>query len=309
MLAPVPGARPRTLADGTRTRSPVSSRHARRGVGSGSFVACLGGILVAVAALSAAGSRAPGTDFAPPVDWIDGRPPGVDTVVVRPGDPRVEAERLVPHRATWQVRQLPADGEPTVTGFRTEMYAWSTEDGRPVTLLRQFQVDTVGVLTLDIEAVFERSSFRPIRIRERLPASGVWAESRYADGSVSGRLKPDAETAAREFHTDLPEPVWDPFNALLFFMDWQEGDVIRYPIWNRAGEGAVTIREIRVEAPEELALPDGETVRTWRAVVSNRGGPGWTMWVRPEPPYFWRLKIERASGTWEWILEDYVEFE
>lgn len=308
MLTRSPTTRLRRLSGSIR-RPPGSPMPTGRTFRSGSLSACLGGILLAVGALAMAGPRAAGTDLAPPVDELDRRPPGVDTVLVRPGDPRVDAGKLVPHRATWQVRQLPADGVPGVTGFRTDMYVRTTEDGRPVTLFRQFRVDSAGVLTLDNEAVFARASFRPIRLRERLPASGVWAEARYADGSVSGRVKPDAEAAPREFHTDLPQPVWDPLNALLFFVDWQQGDVIRYPIWNRAGEGVVTVREVRVEAPDELVLPDGETVQTWRAVVSNRGGPGWTMWVRPEPPYVWRLAVERPTGTREWLLVDYVAFE
>jgi hypothetical protein len=243
-----------------------------------------------------------------------------DTTTVLPGDGRLEAERVVPHRATWRVTVVDSAGGATVQGLWTDIWARTEDEGRPVVVFRQLYADTTGTILVDNETVFDATSFRTFRSTQQVPAGsgrGSYRVSyRYEGDSVSGRLQRPAGAEPRDFTVVFHRPVWEPLApvALLFPLDrLAAGGALRYPIWNQVASGGqddVTWYVVHVDSVGSAALPDGSTGKVWYLTQTTAALPNVVMRIRhiPAPPYGLWLRVERPGLTREWTLVDWQPF-
>lgn len=240
---------------------------------------------------------------------------GPRTVEVLPGDPRLDVNRLVPHRATWRVTIHDAEGGSTVQGLWTDTWVRSEEDGRPVAIFRTLFVDTLGKVLVDNETVFDAATFRALRSAQHLPPSGTLVTYRYHGDTVAGTLRRAAGEESRQFEVAFDEPVWEPLTPvrwLLPFDGLAPGTVVRYPIWDQTPSGdAVTWRTIRIGSIRSLRATDGSTVETLSHTMTTDAEPGVLFCVlrMVGPPYLgWWLRVERPGLTREWALVDWEPY-
>jgi hypothetical protein len=234
------------------------------------------------------------------------------TIVVLPGDARLDASRLVPHRATWRVTIHDADGSITVQGLWTDTWVRSEEDGRPVMAFRTLFVDTLGKVLVDNETVFDATSFRALRSTQRLPPSGTRLSYRFDGDTVSGTLRQSASAESRQFEMAFDEPVWEPLTPVPWLFPFERlepGTVIRYPIWDQTGPGDdVAWRTFRVGSIRSVRAPDGSPAEALSHTMTTDTAPGVVFRVLRmlEPPYLgWWLRVERPGLTREWALVDW----
>ncbi|MGH7857210.1 MAG: hypothetical protein ACREQY_07730, partial [Candidatus Binatia bacterium] len=223
------------------------------------------------------------------------------TIVVLPGDERLDGKRLVPHRATWRVTVHGTDGSSRVQGLWTDVWVRSEEDGRPVVILRSLSVDTLGHVLADDETVFDATSFRPLRSTQSAPPSGGRVSYRYEGDSVSGTLRQSATAAPRQFEVEFDEPVWEPLAPMLLLFPFEElapGTVLRYPIWNQGPGDDVTWRSFRIGSAKTVRAPDGSEIVAWSHTTMDAAAEVVYRALRtPEPPYWWWLRSERPGVT------------
>jgi len=234
-----------------------------------------------------------------------------DTTNVLPGDERLDAHRLLPHRVTWRVTVHDSAGGSIVQGLWTDIWARSEEDGKPVAVFRQLYVDTTGAILVDNETVFDAGSFRALRSSQSLPPAGSRVAYRYEEESVTGTLHPAAGAEARDFQIFFDQPVWEPLAPLLVVFPLERvsrGAVIRYPIWNQTTSGDdVTWNVARVDSVGSTRSEAGRTVKTWHLTMRTAALPNVVIYLRrtPEPPFTWWLRVERPGLTREWTLVDW----
>ena len=234
------------------------------------------------------------------------------TIIVLPGDARLDAGRLVPHRATWRVTIHDADGRITVQGLWTDTWVRSEEDGRPVVAFRTLFVDALGKVLMDYETVFDATSFQALRSTQHLPPSGSRVSYRFDGHTVSGTLQQSASTEPRQFEVTFDEPAWEPLTPVLWLLPFERlvpGTVVRYPIWNQTGPGDdVTWRTVRMGSIRPVRAPDGSAAEASSHTMTTDTEPGVVFRVlrMPEPPYLgWWLRVERPGLTREWTLVDW----
>lgn len=240
-------------------------------------------------------------------------PQGSGTLIVRPGDDRLDVSRLVPHRATWRVTIENADGSSTVQGLWTDTWVRSEEDGRPVMEFRTLFVDTTGKVLVDFQTVFDATSFRALRSTQHLPPSGTLVSYRFDGDAVSGTQQRSASDEPRHFEVAFDEPVWEPLAPMLVlfpFESLEPGTVLRYPIWNQGPGDDVTWRTFRMGSTQTVQAPDGSAIEAWSHTMTMDAAPGVVFHVlrRPEPPYGWWLRAERPGLTREWTLLDWEPY-
>lgn len=236
-----------------------------------------------------------------------------DTIVVLPGDALVDPARIVPHRATWRVTRLDPDGSGTVQGLWTETWARSSEDDRPAFFFRQLFVDTAGAVLWHSETVFDAERLGVIHSTQHVPG-GAHVTYRYSGDTVSGALRPSPNAEARDFEIVFDEPAWEPLvpvPALVPLERLEVGGVLRYPIWNQAGQGDdVTWNEARLDSVGTTVTADGRTVDAWY-LTGRLAGPGSPV-IRSrqtaEPPFHPWFVVERPSLVREWTLVDWIPF-
>ena len=235
------------------------------------------------------------------------------TMIVLPGDARLDVERLVPHRATWQVTIHKVDGSSTVQGLWTDTWVRSEEDGRPVMVFRTLFLDTLGKVLVDNETVFDATSFRALRSRQHLPPSGALVSYRFEGDTASGTLRRSASDEPRQFEVVFDEPAWEPLAPMLELFpseSLEPGTVLRYPVWNQGPGDDVTWRTFRMGSTQTLQAPDGSEIDAWSHTMTMDAAPGVVFRVlrRPEPPYWWWLRVERPGLTREWTLVDWEPY-
>ncbi len=235
-----------------------------------------------------------------------------DTTTVLPGDERLEADRLVPHRATWRVTVHDAGGGSIVQGLWTDVWARSQEEGRPVVVFRQLYVDTTGAILVDNETVFEAESFRALRSSQHLPPTGGRVSYRYEGDTASGTLRRGTTAEPRDFEVVFDQPVWDPLapvNLLLPLERQEPGTVVRFPIWNQIGSGDdVTWTLMRVDSAGPAELADGSTVEAMHLTMRTLAAPNTLMRLRQTADRVWWLRVERPALTREWTLVHWEPF-
>ncbi|MEX0691693.1 MAG: hypothetical protein WD043_07615 [Gemmatimonadales bacterium] len=231
-----------------------------------------------------------------------------DSAVVVPGDPRLDARRLVPHRATWRVDVHDSTGGTTMQGFWTDTWTRSVESGQPVIVFHQLFVDTTGTILMDNETVYDAATLGGIRATQTAPLMGARATYRYAGDTVSGTLRPSTGTEARSFRVVFREPAWDPQLAVSILFPLErlpEGGGIRYPFWNQGPGGDVAWRHVRVDSTSSAAGARGAALMHVTVTALN-------VRVRlrqsPTPPYFPWFVIERPGLKREWTLLDWQPF-
>lgn len=266
------------------------------------------GIMAAVlaATLVAAGIKAQSTATA-----ADGTTVRADTVTVLPGDPRLEAERLVPRRVTWRVTVENPDGSSTVQGLWTDTWVRTREEGRDVMIFRTLFADTTGAILVDNETAFDAESFRGLRLRQRIEPAGTRVSYEYRGDTVSGTLLPSAGAEQLDFEVVFEEPVWEPLAPVLLLVPLERlepGTVVRFPVWDqRPGDNDVTWNFARVDSVGEGRLPDGSGIDGIHVTLTFAAAPGavWRLWMGTGPVFARWFRVERPSLTREWMLVDW----
>ena len=231
-----------------------------------------------------------------------------DSAVVVPGDPRLDARRLIPHRATWRVDVHDSSGGTTIQGFWTDTWARSVESGQPVVVFRQLFVDTIGTILVDNETVYDAATLRGIRATQNAPPTGGQVTYRYAGDTVSGMLRSAAGAESRSFRVVLREPAWDPLLAMTILFPLERlpaGNSIRYPFWNQGPGDDVAWRHVRVDSTSSAA---GAREAALLHVTVTAPASKVRLHQSPMPPYFPWFIIERPGLTREWTLLDWQPF-
>jgi hypothetical protein len=206
--------------------------------------------------------------------------------VLRPGNAEVSAQAILDRVDEFDVH---SEDDPSPVGRMTLRTRLATVDGtRAIVRTEAIWMDDelVQVDSFSLDA----GTLAPLAMRSFSVETGV--DLRFTPGRV--RQVDDGDWGADTSHVALPEPVFLGGSAdlLLGALPLAEGYTARLAVYD-ADDGLDTVA-IEVEGAEELTLPNGRRVPSWRVLVTE-GFLVSTYWMDRESHAL--VQFESADGS------------
>jgi hypothetical protein len=208
--------------------------------------------------------------------------------VLRPGSATVSPQTIGDRAEEFDVYAGESEGRGPIG--RMTLRTRVVMDGGEAAVVR------TEVLSIDDEVVqvdsftLHRQTLAPLQSRSTYTETGVSLE--FAPGTV--RQVDDGDWGADTVDVTLPEPVFlsGTTDLLLAALPLAPGYRARLAVYD-ADEGIGTVA-IDVEVIEEVALPEGGSVSTWRVAVDENGSAS-TYWMDRESRTL--VQFESAGGA------------
>jgi hypothetical protein len=225
-----------------------------------------------------------------------------DTLIVRPGDARVQGARIRPYTTHWRVSYQGADGKPLSGGPRrtTSWYdtvSVTTSDGRRIIHRRQTLYASDSALLEVLDNWANGETLAPLRTELRVGKQPL--ATRTYEGTRIVGADPDstAPNGVRRVSVQTAEPVFDfyggIFDVFLAALPLRQGLVVKLPTDDPtadAGTG-LTWTTLSVIGRDTIATESRGPVESWRieAPAAGTNKAHFVFWVADNAPYLVRM--------------------
>ncbi len=219
---------------------------------------------------------------------------------LRIGDSRMNPAFITPYTSRFELTRIDADGHREPNGEWTDRVEFVEREG--VRLMRREVSRTTAAGIEDMWRVHlvDANSLAPIVTDQRGDAGSV-SHIDFSGKELVATILPSSESASIRVPLEFDESPFDLsiWATLLMSVPFETGASVKIPV---LGTGGVLQWEtITIDGEEEIELPLGERVTTYR--VSTKERP-WTAWLsKQRSPYIFKTLQRFADGsTWESVL-------